>query len=525
MKTPIHFGFHATLFTCLSAVAAAQSTTLFGTTYRVQRFDYKQSIQWTNPVAPNNQQGLIRIEGAWALGNDHFIVSTSHQDQSVPTTYANFVLEIRASRDPQGTVTGFSYVRTVVVNDPVLLGSPFDLRAGGLTVNPTNFGLGAGGNVIAADGGASKALRGYDSTTGALLAYGPNNDGIPTAPPMTDLTDVAIFTEGAQAQWRFYALDEIGLKIYDYTLDGLVQANFSIAGAINPAIIPGDPKGITYLPDALVWPLAFHGDGTLVVSMGDKQPGLQALRRNGTEIGWAPLDPSVFVTSSTSIKPKIEAIVGDPATGQLFLFMEKGSLVDNWLWVLTPDCNGNGLADAADIANGIGFDSNGDGQLDECQAQGVGFCFGDGSQIACPCGNNSTVGSGQGCLNSLGVGAQLTAFGSASIGNDTLRLAGANMPNSSALYVESSAQQSGGAGALFGDGLRCAGGSVIRLRTVSNVGGASHYPATGQASVSAQGLVTTPGTQYYQVWYRNAAAFCTAATFNWSNGLSVTWTP
>jgi hypothetical protein len=34
-----------------------------------------------------------------------------------------------------------------------------------------------------------------------------------------------------------------------------------------------------------------------------------------------------------------------------------------------------------------------------------------------------------------------------------------------------------------------------------------------------------PGVRTYQAWYRNAAVFCTASTFNLSNGYSITWTP
>jgi len=41
--------------------------------------------------------------------------------------------------------------------------------------------------------------------------------------------------------------------------------------------------------------------------------------------------------------------------------------------------------------------------------------------------------------------------------------------------------------------------------------------------VSVKGLITAPGTRTYQVWYRNAAAFCTASTFNLSNGVSIVW--
>jgi hypothetical protein len=37
--------------------------------------------------------------------------------------------------------------------------------------------------------------------------------------------------------------------------------------------------------------------------------------------------------------------------------------------------------------------------------------------------------------------------------------------------------------------------------------------------------VTAAGTRTYQVWYRNAAAFCTASTFNLTNGWRTTWGP
>jgi hypothetical protein len=38
-----------------------------------------------------------------------------------------------------------------------------------------------------------------------------------------------------------------------------------------------------------------------------------------------------------------------------------------------------------------------------------------------------------------------------------------------------------------------------------------------------RGAVTSPGTRSYQVWYRNAAAFCTPSTFNLTNGTSIVW--
>jgi len=156
---------------------------------------------------------------------------------------------------------------------------------------------------------------------------------------------------------------------------------------------------------------------------------------------------------------------------------------------------------------------------------GTAYCFGDGTATACPCANSSSFGTNEGCLNSLGLGGKLVATGSASLGNDTLVLQGTQMPNSSALYFQGTAQQSAVAGAVFGDGLRCAAGSITRLGTKTNAGGGSVYPAVGDPSVSVRGVVLGAGTREYQVWYRNAAAFCTASTFNLTNGLQVSWAP
>jgi uncharacterized membrane protein len=152
---------------------------------------------------------------------------------------------------------------------------------------------------------------------------------------------------------------------------------------------------------------------------------------------------------------------------------------------------------------------------------GTSFCSGDGTGTACPCGN---VGiSGQGCASSVNtLGAVLGAQGLASVSGDTVVLQGSGMPNSSALYFQGTTQVANGAGSLFGDGLRCAGGSIVRLKAVTNSSGASQYPNAGDPSVSTKGAVT-PGTRTYQVWYRNAAAFCTPSTFNLTNGLSILW--
>jgi hypothetical protein len=83
-----------------------------------------------------------------------------------------------------------------------------------------------------------------------------------------------------------------------------------------------------------------------------------------------------------------------------------------------------------------------------------------------------------------------------------------------------------GLGGIFGDGLRCAGGSVNRLRTKVNVFGSSSYPGPGDPPVSVRGFVPLGGgARTYQCWYRNAAAFCGISTFNLTNAVEVAWTP
>jgi hypothetical protein len=153
------------------------------------------------------------------------------------------------------------------------------------------------------------------------------------------------------------------------------------------------------------------------------------------------------------------------------------------------------------------------------------YCYGDGSGTACPCGNASAVGNQEGCLSSLGTGGKLVTSGLARITNDSFHLQGSRMPNSSTLYFQGTTQVAAGAGGVFGDGLRCAGGSVVRLGITSNVNGSSSYPGVGDPSVSVKGALTSGVTRTYQIWYRNSAAFCNPETFNLTNAASVVWAP
>ena len=155
----------------------------------------------------------------------------------------------------------------------------------------------------------------------------------------------------------------------------------------------------------------------------------------------------------------------------------------------------------------------------------TGTCFGDGSGATCPCGNQAPQSARIGCTNSLGTGGLLGTSGQSQLSADTLTLQASQMPSGPALYFQGSAILGGGAGSVFGDGLRCAGGMIVRLKVVQNVAGSSQYPAGGDVSASVRGLVSVPGSRVYQTWYRDSAAYCTASTFNLTNGVMVAWRP
>ena len=156
---------------------------------------------------------------------------------------------------------------------------------------------------------------------------------------------------------------------------------------------------------------------------------------------------------------------------------------------------------------------------------GVPFCFGDGLDAShttpCPCAN--TGAAGRGCANSVNAaGGLLTAAGF--VPNDDVVLQGSGMPASVAcIYLQGTALDD----APFGDGVRCTGGTLLRLRTRSNIGGASSFPdSTDTITLSQRGgvAVGSGDTRLYQTYYRNSAAlFCPPETFNVTNGYTIVW--
>jgi hypothetical protein len=132
----------------------------------------------------------------------------------------------------------------------------------------------------------------------------------------------------------------------------------------------------------------------------------------------------------------------------------------------------------------------------------------------------------EGCRNSVnGVnGGRLEVIGTASLSADTVLLRALRLPSAtSVLYFQGTQRQSAGAGVVFGDGLRCAGGTVTRLASRTAAEGQVEFPLPGEPTVSVSGDITAPGSRTYQAWYRNSVNYCTASSFNLTNGWELVW--
>jgi hypothetical protein len=152
---------------------------------------------------------------------------------------------------------------------------------------------------------------------------------------------------------------------------------------------------------------------------------------------------------------------------------------------------------------------------------GTVFCGADGVSVLCPCGNQGS--SETGCANGGGLGAHLRGFGEVSVSADSFVLSAVNLVSSQpGLYFQGNNQINSGAGVQFGDGLRCAGGGVIRLQV--RFADLSGWSAT-TAAIALGGGVTAGDTKRYQLWYRDPQSTICGTGFNLSNGYEVVWLP
>jgi hypothetical protein len=147
------------------------------------------------------------------------------------------------------------------------------------------------------------------------------------------------------------------------------------------------------------------------------------------------------------------------------------------------------------------------------------ICFGDLSDtVNCPCGNNSAVGAGEGCVNSQGHGATLSGSGSNSILFDdlVLTISGAR-PLQPCLFIQGQSAIS----LPFKDGKLCTGTPTERLGIEFLEGSGA---ASTSFSIATEGNVSPGSTLYYQCWYRDPGGMSPCGNgSNFSSGLAILW--
>jgi hypothetical protein len=157
-----------------------------------------------------------------------------------------------------------------------------------------------------------------------------------------------------------------------------------------------------------------------------------------------------------------------------------------------------------------------------CSNSGSAYCFGDGTGTVCPCSNPGALG--EGCANSTGSGATLSATGCADLFVDTLlfNISGVNGAKPG-LLLRGDNQLSGGNGNPIGDGLICAGGASNRSQVQVSVGGMATFTDWNGAGFGSVANLGSPTN--FQYWYRDPQGSSCGTGFNFSNAWTVTYTP
>ena len=157
------------------------------------------------------------------------------------------------------------------------------------------------------------------------------------------------------------------------------------------------------------------------------------------------------------------------------------------------------------------------------------FCFGDGTgSVACPCANSGAAGHG--CANSQNAAGALLAQSGTTSPDALVLTSSGELPTAFSILLQGNQELANPT--IFGDGLRCAGGSLKRLYNSNASGGTVAFPPSGAPSISAQSAalgdpILAGSTRSYQVYYRDPnTSFCAAPpgnTWNVGNAQRVIW--
>jgi hypothetical protein len=296
--------------------------------------------------------------------------------------------------------------------------------------------------------------------------------------------------------------------------------------------------------------IALSGDTILIGASLDDSPevdrgsayvfrliaGAWGLEQQLTGSGGAAADLfgfSVDVDGDLAIVSSLDSNDAGASTGSLCLFRRTNSVWTEAQHVTSGDAAagdefGAGLAlDGTTMLIGAqrdddAFNSSGSAYAFTLSSGNfTRFGFGDGSGTACPCGNFSHPRLAQGCVNSSGWGGKLSIAGSDSAAQDDFRLLADNLlPGKPALMFHGPTMVNGGAGLVFGNGLRLVGGQIKRggVFVPDSLGRAAWGPGLGSGFPWVSG-----STRHFQVWYRDPAGYSCGDVFNLTNAVTVTF--
>lgn len=139
-----------------------------------------------------------------------------------------------------------------------------------------------------------------------------------------------------------------------------------------------------------------------------------------------------------------------------------------------------------------------------------------------PCGIHGNGATYHGCRNSAdSAGARLTVQSGDAALDDVVLIAYGERPYALSIVLQGPQRSAGGL--VFGDGVRCVIGTLERLYLRTAPGGILVAPEGSEPSIRTRsaGLgdtIPSPGTRYYQVWYRDGPGH-----FNITSALQIDW--
>ena len=328
---------------------------LFDKDYRLTRLDYQSQLVMPDAKRPVRTTRVNGVTGATYIGNRRFLLASNTQHLAPDYSYRNYVIEVELLSTPERVPTALVHRRTVLAGDAASMGYDLDVR--GVTVNTSEAGLGAGGNVVLSTG--NNELRAFSMTTGAPLdlGVGPIPNGFSLSVFNTNTEDVAYVADYGSF-FTIWRNSESAVTTFNRT--GNTGPAFYV-GKKRHADTRALPTGIAVLPGYSDYPRLLDYHTGILVTTDFNGPGLelytvesQSLRREALS---STLGPGVVVLPLDGGQTlQLSAVAAEHETGRFLVFNRgNGPAGSTVVFVLTPipvlckaDFNLDGFVDGFD---------------------------------------------------------------------------------------------------------------------------------------------------------------------------------